>query len=57
MKTFKEYAKKRKRKDNLTDPPTVVSSPLRGPNQDYGGVGVKGDVADYTISDNYKPRK
>jgi hypothetical protein len=31
---------------------TVVSSPLRGQNQDQTGYGVKNDVADYTISDS-----
>ena len=31
---------------------TVVSSPLRGQNQDQSGYGVKNNVADYTISDS-----
>ena len=33
--------------------PTTSYSPLRGQNQDYGGVGVKNDNADYTISDEH----
>jgi len=33
--------------------PTTSNSPLRGQNQDYGGVGVKNDNADYTISDEH----
>lgn len=34
--------------------PTIVSAPIRGANQDYRGVGTKGAVADYTISDSKK---
>lgn len=34
--------------------PTIVSAPIRGANQDYSGVGTKGAVADYTISDSKK---
>lgn len=34
--------------------PTVVSAPVRGPNQDQSGFGVKKSVADYTISDSKK---
>lgn len=30
---------------------TIVSSPLRGPKQDYSGVNDKNNTADYTISD------
>lgn len=56
MKTFKQHAKMKDRK-KVSEPPTIVSSPLRGQNQDYGGVGVKGDTADYTISDSYKGKK
>ena len=33
--------------------PTTSYSPVRGPNQDYGGVGVKNSNADYTISDEH----
>ena len=44
-----DEAKKKGTKESL--PPTASSSPTRGANQDYSGVGVKHDVADYTISD------
>jgi hypothetical protein len=56
MKNFSswlEEAKKKGVKDSL--PPTTSSSPTRGANQDYTGVGVKHDVADYTISDEKVP--
>lgn len=33
--------------------PTTSYSPVRGPNQDYGGVNVKNDNANYTISDEH----
>ena len=33
--------------------PTTSYAPVRGQNQDYGGVGVKNDNADYTISDEH----
>lgn len=38
-------------------PTTVTSAPLRGQNQDQGGIGIKHDIADYTISDETKPIK
>lgn len=34
--------------------PTMVSSPIRGANQDQSGFGTKGSTADYTISDSKK---
>jgi hypothetical protein len=34
--------------------PTIVSSPIRGANQDQSGHGTKSNVADYTISDSAK---
>lgn len=37
--------------------PTIVSSPIRGANQDQSGFGTKGDTADYTISDSKKMKK
>jgi hypothetical protein len=37
--------------------PTIVSSPIRGANQDQSGFGVKKNTADYTISDEKKVRK
>ena len=61
MKTFKQHTKMKQRGkkdlDKIPEPPTIVSSPLRGQNQHYGGVGVTHDVADYTISDQFKGRK
>lgn len=37
--------------------PTMVSSPIRGANQDQSGFGVKKSVADYTISDSKKVKE
>jgi hypothetical protein len=34
--------------------PTIISSPIRGANQDQSGHGTKSNVADYTISDSAK---
>lgn len=45
-------AKKNKKKGKTEpSPPTSVSSPLKGANQDQSGVGVTHDTADYSISD------
>jgi len=41
----------KKKKSEIPSPPTNVSSPLRGANQDYSGVTPSHDNADYTISD------
>jgi len=46
-----EAKKKGKREP---EPPTSVSSPLRGANQDQSGYSVSRDTADYTISDEKK---
>jgi hypothetical protein len=46
----RKTAKKKKSEDHPT-PPTNVSSPLRGANQDYSGVSPSHDHADYTVSD------
>ena len=48
-----EEAKKKGTKE--TSPTTATSSPLRGANQDQSGYNVKGNVADYTISDGVVP--
>jgi len=37
--------------------PTMVSSPIRGANQDQSGFGTKGSTADYTISDSKKMKE
>jgi hypothetical protein len=56
MLTFRgwitESKKNKKLKSNT--PPTSVSSPIRGANQDQSGFGVKHNTADYTISDENK---
>ena len=41
-------------KKSVPSATSTVSTPLRGANQDYSGVGTKGSVADYTISDSKK---
>jgi hypothetical protein len=51
MKNFTQWIEEKKKSKKESIPPTITSSPLRGPNQDYNGVGVKHDVANYTISD------
>lgn len=56
MFTFRDWlaeAKKIKKLKSNT-PPTSVSSPIRGANQDQSGFGVKHNTADYTISDENK---
>jgi len=53
MKNFAQWIEEKKKSKKVPMPPTITSSPLRGQNQDYTGVGVKHDVADYTISDEY----
>ena len=50
MKRFNTWlVEKKKTRESM--PTTPTSAPLRGANQDYSGVGVKRDNADYTISD------
>ena len=56
MKNFTKWIEEAKKtKESL--PPTATSSPLRGQNQDQSGYNGKNDVADYTISDETKPKK
>jgi hypothetical protein len=50
MKNFTQWLQEKKTRESM--PSTVVSSPLRGANQDYSGVNTKNDNADYTISDS-----
>jgi hypothetical protein len=52
MKSFKTWLEEKKKKREPM-PTTPTSAPLRGANQDYSGVGVKHDTADYTISDEH----
>lgn len=57
MSIVSRWLEERSKKKSVTEPrnqTTNVSSPLRGANQDYSGVGVKNDNADYTISDEHK---
>ena len=61
MKSFIEFLEEKKRnnkgkKEKLPLQPTITSSPIKGPNQDNSGIGVKNDNADYTISDSYIQR-
>ena len=44
-------AKKEKKKSGVPTPPTNVSAPLRGRDQDYSGVTPSHDHTDYTVSD------
>lgn len=54
-KSFVQWLEEKKKKGTKESlPSTSTSSPLRGANQDYSGVGVKNDNADYTISDEHK---
>jgi hypothetical protein len=46
----KEKSKNNKRKRE-PEPPTVVSAPIRGPNQDQSGFSPNKNTSDYTISD------
>jgi len=59
MIKFRSWLIEAKRKKNKSEPqtPIVVSSPIRGPNQDQSGFGVTRAVADYTISDEKKHLK
>lgn len=54
MNKFRDFSEAKK-KTKEPNAPTPTSSPTRGANQDYTGVGVKHDVADYTISDEKVP--
>jgi hypothetical protein len=49
--SFVEAKKQDKKKKSVPSAPTIVSSPLRGANQDYSGVSPSHDTADYTVSD------
>ena len=49
--SFVEAKKEKKKKSEVPSPPTNVSGPLRGANQDYSGVSPSHDHADYTVSD------
>lgn len=54
MDIVSRWLEERSKKKSVTEPrnqTTNTSSPTRGANQDYSGVGVKNDTADYTISD------
>lgn len=54
MGKFTEFTEAKKGKGKRESiPTTATSSPLRGANQDYSGVGVTHDHADYTISDGF----
>jgi hypothetical protein len=44
---------KKQKKSVVGLKPTTSYAPVKGQNQDYGGVGVKNDNADYTISDEH----
>jgi hypothetical protein len=57
MDIVSRWLEERTKKKSVTEPrnqTTSTSSPTRGANQDYSGVGVKNDTADYTISDEHK---
>jgi hypothetical protein len=52
MKTFRNWLEEAKKKSSRQPMPTTpTSAPLRGQNQDQSGYNGKGNVADYTISD------
>lgn len=54
MGKFTEFTEAKKSKGKRESiPTTATSSPLRGANQDYSGVNVSHDHADYTISDGF----
>ena len=55
MKSFTKWIEEAKKGKKESMPPTVVSSPLRGQNQDQSGFNGKNSVADYTISDEKVP--
>ena len=55
--SFKSWLEEKKKSETVPAQTTIVSSPLRGPNQDYSGVGVKNDNANYTISDEVQPKR
>lgn len=57
MISFALWLEEAKKKTKESLPPTITSSPLRGPNQDQSGYNGKNDVVDYTISDETKPKK
>jgi hypothetical protein len=57
MKNFRNWLEESKKRTKESLPPTATSSPLRGQNQDQSGYNGKNDVADYTISDETKPKK
>lgn len=51
MKNFAQWLEEKKKGKKESLPPTVVSSPLRGQNQDQSGFNTHSNVTDYTISD------
>ena len=55
MKNFSQWLEEKKKNSKQPMPTTPTSAPLRGQNQDYSGVGVKNNTADYTISDETVP--
>jgi hypothetical protein len=55
--TFKSWLEEKKKSETIPAQTTIVSSPLRGANQDYSGVNVKNDNANYTISDEVLPKR
>ena len=57
MSKFIQWLEEKKKGTKESLPPTVSSSPTRGANQDQSGFNGKNDVADYTISDETKPKK
>lgn len=50
MRNFRNWLEEKK-KGRQSMPTTTTSAPLRGQNQDHSGYNGKGNVADYTISD------
>jgi hypothetical protein len=57
MSKFIQWLEEKKKGTKESLPPTASSSPTRGANQDQSGFNGKNDVADYTISDETKPKK
>ena len=57
MAKFLNWLEEKKKGTKESLPTTATSSPTRGANQDQSGYNGKNDVADYTISDETKPKK
>ena len=55
MLTFHQWLAEASKKKKITKEPkhliTIVSAPLRGPNQDQSGFNTSSSTADYRISD------